>query len=107
MVRHFDLKRYAPVISIFVLLLIILLTAFGAPQRIGMVIILLAVLALLGVTTWYYWVNTTAGGRQPLLLPKLFGIGWTVNPRNPIGATIIGILFVLIAGLLIQALIWG
>jgi hypothetical protein len=106
-VRNFDLKRYGPVISIIVLLLIILLTAFGAPQRIGMVIILLAVLALLGTTTWYYWVNTTPGGHQPLLLPKLFGIGWTVNPRNPIGATIIGILFVLIAGLLVQTLIWG
>lgn len=45
------------------------------------------------------------GTPQPLFIPKMFGVGVSINPNHPIGKLIWVVLFLFIAGLLVYTII--
>lgn len=44
-------------------------------------------LVLLVISTYRYWLAYPeySGLKAPLFVPKAVGLGWSINPRNPIG----------------------
>lgn len=75
---------------IAVMLLVIMgLVIFQPPADHKLVLIVVALLALvlIALSTYRYWLAypEQTGMKAPLFVPKAIGLGWSINPRNPIG----------------------
>ncbi|WP_314576575.1 hypothetical protein [Enterococcus gilvus] len=71
------------------------------------IILLVLILILIGLSTYRYWLAypEMKGEKAPLFVPKALGLGWSVNPRNPIGlAIIIGVALIVVAAFI--PIIW-
>lgn len=64
-------------------------------------------LAVVGISTYRYWVAYPefSGLKAPLFVPKAVGLGWSINPRNPIGLGLTIVLTVILIIVFIQAIL--
>lgn len=96
-------------IGMLLLTIVILIGAlFSSPDNKWMMsLIFISVLILLGIGTYRYWITFPEykGRNSPIFLPKIYGLGWAINPRNPFGMVVVGILFVVIITAFVSALI--
>jgi len=100
-------KRIKIVDTILIgIIVIILLLAFSAPwlhqENNKTFLMLIGVLALIeiGLSTYRYWIAYPEfkGLKAPIFVPKAVGLGWSLNPRNPIGMalTIITVIILIV-----------
>lgn len=98
-------------IALVLLILIIAYLAMTMPevstlsQRI-LIAVPIVLLLILSVVKYFLVIPKgpmNSGLSSPILVPKVMGIGWGINPRNPIG---IGI-YLVIFGIIVYALIFG
>lgn len=64
-------------------------------------------LALIGISTYRYWVAYPEynGLKAPFFVPKAVGLGWSINPRNPIGLGLTVFLTIVLIIVFIQAVL--
>lgn len=69
-------------------------------HKLVLVVVGLLALVLIALSTYRYWLAypEQTGTKAPLFVPKALGLGWSVNPRNPIGMalTIATVILVLV-----------
>lgn len=75
--------------------------------KLMVVIITIIALLILGVSTYRYWIAypELRGLKAPLFVPKAIGLGWSINPRNPVGMVIVIGIAGLLVGLMLKVLI--
>lgn len=76
-------------------------------SKLMVVVVTIFGLIIIALSTYRYWVAYPEfkGLRAPILVPKAVGLGWSINPRNPIGMVLIIALVVSLLGAMISALI--
>lgn len=64
-------------------------------------------LALISISTYRYWVAYPdySGMNAPFFVPKAVGLGWSINPRNPIGLGLTIFLTIVLIIVFIQAVL--
>lgn len=69
-------------------------------------IILIAVLYILTIVRYLIIIPKDAlnsGWHSPIVVPKTLGVGWALNPRNPIGLLVYAVIFVGLLWLMISS----
>lgn len=110
-------NKQIKVLDIFLILLLIMIVLIAvlisftnkATNKSIIVFSLVLVLLMIGLGTYRYWIAYPEfkGFKAPLFLPKAVGLGWSINPRNPIGLVLIGITTIFIVSIIIYFLING
>ncbi|MCP0885733.1 helix-turn-helix domain-containing protein [Ligilactobacillus sp. WILCCON 0076] len=72
-----------------------------------LLITMVIVLLILFLSLYRYWIAypKKKGEKVPLFVPKAAGLGWSINPQNPIGLLIFIILIIIVIVSFLQSLI--
>ena len=91
-------------ISIGFLLCLSFLNKINTPLM--TIITMIVVLLILFLSIYRYWIAypKKRGEKTPIFVPKSLGLGWSINPQNPIGMAFFILILIIIIISFIQAL---
>lgn len=77
----------ASLIAIMLLVVMGLVIFQPADHKLVLIVVALLALVLIALSTYRYWLAypEQTGMKAPLFVPKAIGLGWSINPPNPIG----------------------